>query len=75
MRGVVGVDAAAKGRVARADQDNVAVEYSLGVDDAVCDYVGGKGEGFDREKSVGGGGGQKLGVGSRGKEQAVVVTV
>ncbi len=61
-RRAVGIVTRAQGGVARAKQDQVAVEHALAIDFAASHHVGGPGERIRGEQGKGRGGGEQLGV-------------
>ena len=67
--------AGAEGRVAGAEDDEIAVEDTGGVDFPARHDVGSPGQEIDGQESEGGGGGGELNVGSGGEEAAFVQAI
>ena len=75
MRSVIGVTAAAEGRVTGTEENDVAVEDSLRIDGASGDNIGCPLQVVHRKQCEGSRRGSKLGIRSRSEKPAVVEAV
>jgi hypothetical protein len=72
---MVGIAARTQRGVARAQQDQVAVQHARGIYLSAGHHVGGPGESVHRQQGKGGGGGGELGARCRDQQPALIEPV